>query len=159
MRVTKEQTMFTFHQETNDTVKEIITMLANEYPRRRVRVWYGDVKTGRSWNDEHDIMGYIGRSTGDKKIPLLVNNSKSYGGGALLDHCIIRIDDIKAKKTLYKHDNFHTDLFEEPSYSEDFTMFEVKRATLSGVEVFARFKTYDKAVKYLKFMEGERYSK
>ena len=157
MRVTKGNKM-KFHNETNETVKTLLERLSNEYPRRRVRIWYGDAKTGRSWNEEHDIMGYIGRSTGNDKIPLLVNNVRSLGGGAVLDHCIIRIDDIKTKRTLYKHKNFHTELL-EPTLNKDYSVYEVFRTTLTGIELVATFKTEEKAKKYVKFMDGERYSK
>lgn len=136
-----------FHSETNDTVKNLLNELNQN--RKRVRIWYGDIKTGKSWNDEHDIIGYIGCSTGQKKIPLLVHNSRSLGGGHLLDHCIIRIDDIKAKKTLYKHDNFHIDL-------ETCSCLVRKE---SNKEVIAAFKTDLEAEKFLDFMTGNRYSK
>ena len=76
---------------------------------RRVRIWYGDTETGRSWNVESEFYGRIGRSCGKIAIPLLIKNSRSYGGGALLDDCIIRIDDIKEKRILYKSDNFHVE--------------------------------------------------
>ena len=29
------------------------------------------------------------------KVPLLINNKRSFGGGALLDHCIVKIKEIK----------------------------------------------------------------
>lgn len=140
-----------FNNKTNDQVKEIITQLSNEIPRRRIRVWYGDIKTGLSWNEEHDIMGYIGRSTGTDKIPLLVNNKRSFGGGGLLDHCIIRIDDIKAKKTLYKHEKFHVDLV--LNNADKTIVMSQKKG------IIARFNNEEKAQKYLNFMYGERYSK
>jgi hypothetical protein len=136
-----------FNNETSNEVKEVLEKLVSETPRKRVRIWYGDVKTGLAWNDEYDIMGYIGRSTGEQKIPLLVNNARSFGGGGILTHCIVRIDDIAAKTTLYKHPNFKCDI------------------VLSNVDnllvlpVSARFKTPDQAQRFIKFMHGERYSK
>jgi hypothetical protein len=142
-----------FNKETNEEVKKIITQLCSEFPRRRIRIWYGDTKTGRAWNDEHDIMGYIGRSTGNTesdKIPLLVANKRSLGGGGLLDHCIIRIDDIKAKKTLYKHEKFHITLYADT--------FEVRDLNKNDT-LYASFKTSDKARKFIEFMKGERYAK
>ena len=129
---------------------------------RRVRIWYGDVETGRSYNDEYDVTGRIGRSTGRIKIPLLINNSRSYGGMILLDGCIIRIDDIKEKRTLYRLDNFHV---------EDMKVYEIfgnanykyrvaKLSEDSGEwEVQANFKTEQQAHNYVAFMRGHRYCK
>jgi hypothetical protein len=70
--------------------------------RIRIVLDYGDVNTGESWGEEHDIYGYVGRSSGKIKIPILVYNRRSFGGGAILDHCIIGIKTSKDKKVLYK---------------------------------------------------------
>ena len=75
----------------------------------RVRVWYGDVETGQAWGDVET--GRIGRSTGWIKIPLMIYNNRSMGGGALLDHCIVRIDRADLvngeRHVFYQHPNFH----------------------------------------------------
>ena len=126
---------------------------------RRVRIWYGDTETGRSWNEEYEVTGTIGRSNGKIAIPILIKNSRSYGG-ALLDDRIIRIDDIKEKRTIYKADNFHV---------EDMIVYEIfgdanykyrvaKLSEDSGEwEVQANFKTEQQAHNYVAFMRGERY--
>ena len=73
------------------TSNEVIRVLENaRISRTRIIVDYGCVETGKSWNEEFDITGYVGRSTGNIKIPLLVYNSRSYGGGGLFDHAIIK---------------------------------------------------------------------
>ena len=69
-------------------------------------MWYGDTKTGTSWNEEYGIIGRIGRSAGSVKIPLLIANARSIGGGALLDDRIIHMVDVKTKKVLYTHELF-----------------------------------------------------
>ena len=72
----------------------------------RIELDYGDVKTGKSWGETHDITGTIGRSTGTIKIPILVHNCRSVGGGGVLDDCIIRIRESKGKQVLYQHPNY-----------------------------------------------------
>lgn len=67
---------------------------------------YGDTATGRQWVEEHDIFGYIGRSTGTNKVPLLIPKATSIGGGHILDHCIIKIRESKGKMVLYQHPKF-----------------------------------------------------
>lgn len=39
-----------------------------------------------------EVFCYVGRSTGNKKIPLEIMNNRSIGGGVLLTHCIKRIE-------------------------------------------------------------------
>ncbi len=59
--------------------------------RIRLRVDYGDIKTGKSWNEIHGVCGYVGRSTGKFKIPILMYNKISWGGSTILDHCVVKI--------------------------------------------------------------------
>lgn len=92
------------------TPKEVIEELEKaRQSRTRLVVDYGDVETGRSWKEEFDVTGYVGRSTGTSKIPLLVYNSRSFGGGSILDHCIIKISLSKGKKVLYQHPKYYRD--------------------------------------------------
>lgn len=68
-----------------------------------------DGQLGRDWLEENMSFGYIGRSTGPHKIPLLVHNTRSFGGPALLDHCIVRIRRTTgSKRVLYQHPQYHT---------------------------------------------------
>lgn len=83
-----------FHKETNIEICNIL----NKYLHTRnirLNIYYGDVNTGRQWGDKET--GYIGRSTGTIKIPLCVANSRSFGGGGLLDHCIVKIEHANKK--------------------------------------------------------------
>jgi hypothetical protein len=93
-----------FHLETPDKVCRI---LANYCGSRntRLRIFLGDRNTGKDWFEAWDTVGYIGRSTGNIKIPLMISRKDSMGGGAILDHCIVKIT--IDKKTVYKHPNYH----------------------------------------------------
>lgn len=94
-----------YHVDTED---KVVTILENAIQNHfRVRLVYGDRETGKVWNETYDIMGYIGRSCGSIRIPLLVHNSRSTGGGALLDTCILGIMDTEEKRWLYKADNIN----------------------------------------------------
>lgn len=94
-----------YHAETRDKVIEILE--SARIDRERIRVYFGDTQTGKDWGEVNDVTGYVGRSTGPIKIPLLVHNSRSMGGGALLDHCIVKIETTKGKRVLYQHENYH----------------------------------------------------
>jgi hypothetical protein len=78
-----------YHEETPQKLVEVLEGLRES--RKRITVDYGDTETGESWGEVYDITGTIGRSTGGIKIPLLVHNARSMGGGALLDNCILSI--------------------------------------------------------------------
>ena len=88
---------------TNDEVIKILEICRKN--NTRIVLDYGNVTTGKSWGDVYDISGRIGRSTGEIKIPLLLHNSKSTGGGAISDHCIIGIKTSLGKVPLYTMSN------------------------------------------------------
>ena len=90
-----------YHEETEDKVIRVMERLRKE--GTVVRVFYGSPKTGRSWLGCYPI-GRIGRSSGEIKVPLLVPEGE-IGGGAILDHCVIRID--TQDGTVYKHPTFY----------------------------------------------------
>lgn len=74
----------------------------------RIRLCYGDSKTGRDWQEIHDIEGYVGRTTGEVKIPILVYNKRSLGGSAILTDCIVRITLTgKHPTVLWQHPLYH----------------------------------------------------
>ncbi|WP_152437801.1 MULTISPECIES: hypothetical protein [unclassified Marinobacter] len=142
--------MFSFHCETVTAVRKAILSVYNS--GARVRVWLGDINTGVAWPEENDLMGYIGRSTGQIKIPLLIANKRSLGGGGLLDHCIVRIDTTDGQ-TVYKHPNFSTGDW-KLKYNPDSTV-----SVLHDGELHASFESEHKARLFIAFMRGERYRK
>ena len=142
----------------NEKLWKVLSSLVNS--GRRVRIWYGDTETGRSWNEEDEVTGTIGRSTGRIAIPLLIKNSRSYGGGALLDDCIIRIDDIHQKRTLYQTENFHVEKLEVEIESGLEYPYRVMQHKDSGeVQNVANFKDSNAALRWIDFMNGDRYCK
>lgn len=88
---------------TNDEVIRILEICMKN--RTRIVLDYGD-STGQSWGEDLDTTGYVGRSTGSIKIPLLVYNKRSSGGGAILTSCIIKISTSIGKCSLYEHPNY-----------------------------------------------------
>jgi hypothetical protein len=71
--------------------------------KTRIILDYGDVKTGKSWEEVYGISGRIGKSTGTKPILLLIYNSNSLGGCGLLTDCILTIKESKGKRLIYIH--------------------------------------------------------
>ena len=148
--------MFYFNNETSDKVKECIEHCYNS--KLRIRIWYGDTNTGMSWLEEYDVTGTIGRSTGQQKIPLLIKNNRSSGGGGILCHCIIRIDVIGSRRTIYEHPLFYVPtLGVYPNLDED-TKTDYPFIVLKYGTIQAKFKSRTSAYNYIDFMTGERYS-
>lgn len=95
-----------FHIDTPEKVCNVLLSACNSTRNQRLILRYGDTQTGRDWGEIYDTTGYVGRSTGTYKIPLLIPKSNSFGGGGILDHCIVRIYDAHTKQVLYSHDNY-----------------------------------------------------
>ena len=139
----KKVGQLSFDSRTPDRVCEILESYNRTGREQRLRLYYGDTETGRCWMEEHDTIGYIGRSTGSVKIPLLIHNSRSMGGGAILDHCIVKIT--ANGHTLYEHPNFN---MPEVTVKENAVLFDG--------DIYAICDNERKAERLAEFMIGER---
>ena len=92
------------------TQDEVVAKLENaRLNRTRLHISMGETEgpnAGRDWLEENDVYGFVGRSTGTVKIPLLVHNRRSLGGAPLLDHCIVRIRSSQGGRILYQHPKY-----------------------------------------------------
>jgi|LSQX01.2.fsa_nt_gb hypothetical protein len=131
-----------FHTETDDKVCKILSDACGT--GRRLRIFYGG--DGKYWLEEHDVLGQIGRSTGQVKIPLMIARADSSGGPGILEHCIVRIQE--GKNVLYNMPGFTIPAI-------DAVGLEV---WVAGEKV-AQFKTEKQAKRWAAFMRGERNSK
>lgn len=116
----------------------------------KVRLIQGDTETGRTWLDEHDVVGRIGRSMGTLKVPLLVEPDAD-GGTAILTACLLAIVDWKSGEFLFRHARYRVpDLLIRPSDDA-----ERPWDVLHDEQVVARFWDIGKAGAYVAFMRGE----
>lgn len=137
-----------YHAETSlPVINELEIARLNH---RRIRLYLGDVKSGRSWNEDHDVYGRVSRSTGPSKVPILIHNTRSRGGGHILDQCIVRIIDLKTHRLLYSHPSFHAGIFEIRSGDIEHLPVEV---FIDG-EVHAHFETEKEANTFITIMKG-----
>ena len=147
--------MFTLNEKTSSRVATLLNNLSMS--QQRVRLVYGDINTGKDWLEEYDVIGTVGRSTGTKQIPLLINNSRSLGGGAILDHCILKIVDVKSKCVLYQHEKYI-----KPEFTIQYGTSAghgYNYAVLCNNIVQANFKTEKQAKNYIDFMLCKRMKK
>ena len=142
--------MLTLKAKTSGGVVVLLNRLTES--KKRVRLVYGDIDTGKDWLQEYDVIGSIGKSTGTNQIPLLLSNSRSTGGGAILEDCILKIVDVKSKKVLYQHDKYLAPKF-------DIVPSIVGYSVAVDGNVQANFKTIKQAQNYMDFMLCKRMSK
>lgn len=124
-----------------------------------IRLFQGDTETGVAWNEEYDVVGRVSRSMGPHKVPILINNRRSMGGGAILDHCVIGIimrDRSNAMQWLYRHPNIDLGVWDVKG-NDDTPL--LKAEVFCNGQVHARFDTTVKAQRYADFMTGKRLRK
>jgi len=135
-----------------DTVSKLLNELV--HTGKQVRLFYGDKETGRDWGEENYVTGTIGRSTGIKPIHLLINNSRSYGGLAILEDCIVKL--MVNKRVVYVHP-----LYNQPEYviKNDGQIADLPFEVYANDVITARFNTRNKADRWVAFMTGKRFCK
>lgn len=107
-----------YNINTSDEVIKVLESARTD--KKRIRIFYGDTNTGRDWMEIDDTIGTVGRSTGINKIPLLIKNSRSMGGGAILDHCIVKIT--IDKEIVYQNPEYYLPTMEIKEATDDLKM-------------------------------------
>lgn len=68
--------------------------------RKRVKITYGDPDTMQEWDGKD--YGTVGRSCGTEKVPIIVHNFRSTGGGAILTRVILEIAESSGGRVIYR---------------------------------------------------------
>lgn len=138
------------------TPDAVIRVLENaRLNRTRLHVSLGETEgpnAGRDWLEEFETHGYVGRSMGPVKVPLLVANRRSTGGGAILDHCIIRIRTSAGGRVLYQHQQYHTGDLEIRCKAEPVVLPDNRVLTVDVLrdgETHASFESIEKARRWV----------
>lgn len=142
-----------FYEGTANGVMENIIRLTTAQKRARIRVFYGDSKTGIDWCESYDTMGYIGITNGTKKIPILVKNTSSSGGTAILTDCIVRIT--LDKQDIYRHPNYTCKVDYRINSDGTCTLAKIK-SDGSGLEVMLHTKDEKSAKIACEYFRGKR---
>lgn len=146
-----------FPANVPETVKRVITEACGT--SRRLRLFYGDRDTGKAWPEENGVAGSIGASMGPCRVPLLLHNSRSDGGGSILTGCIVGIK--AGQYWLYQHPSFDVGAWTIGApVTEGY-----QSAVYHNGELHAQFKragcwnAANAATRYIAFMKGERMAK
>lgn len=78
----------------SDTPDSLVQALERaRLSRTRIRVTYSE-------GNSHS--GYVGRTTGQVKVPILVHNSRSLGGTLITECCVLEVRTSRGKALLWK---------------------------------------------------------
>lgn len=131
-----------------------------------LRVFYGDPQTGRDWCEENDTVGFIGRTGGIMKAPILLEPLRGEwgqlqsadGGGAIVTNRIVRIIDVTRHEEVYRAPNYQLPRFttRESGLPElPVAVFHEDHAEGKQVNC-ANCSTFEEAAEYIAFLQGFR---
>ena len=139
-----------FDERTPDEVIRVLESARQN--RSRLHISLGDTASGRDWLEEFETHGYVGRSLGPMKVPLLVANRRSLGGGSILDHCIVRIRESAGGRLLWQHPDYHHGRLEIRQKSKPVTLRDGRTLTVDVLrdgENHASFESIEKARRWV----------
>jgi hypothetical protein len=138
-----------FDPGTPDMVRALLERYRNN--GKLVRLFLGDHASGRDWGEENDLVGYIGRSAGHMRVPLLMEPGE-HGGPAILTRCVVRILDVETGREVYRTRNYQVpDVSLHPCTDKQGYTWEARR---DGA-LHARFKDVEEAAEWCGFIRGE----
>ena len=139
-----------FDERTPDEVIRVLESARQN--RTRLHISLGDTASGRDWLEEFETHGYVGRSMGPVKVPLLVANTRSLGGGSILAHCIVRIRTSAGGRVLWQHPDYHHGTLEIRQKTEPVTLPDGRTLTVDVLrdgELHASFEDMQKARRWV----------
>ncbi len=135
------------------TSVEVIEVLEKaRLNRTRLHISLGDTATGRDWLDEFQCFGFIGRSMGPTKVPLILPLRRSIGGSSILDHCIVRVRHSAGGCVLYQHPAYHHGKIEVRQKERPIVLADGRALLLDVLrdnQVQAAFESVAKAMRYV----------
>lgn len=158
-----------FTPDTDPKVERILQRAINANPTVVLRLFYGDVQTGRDWCEEWSVVGAIGRTGGIYKVPLVLealrdsNGERTFAkyGDSINTKSVLRIIDVDSGRELYRHESYQVPEFEVRASVGTAAAagldFSVIRLEADGTQPnVANFKTRYQADDYIAFMRGHK---
>lgn len=131
-----------------------------------LRVFYGCTETGRDYCEEFSTVGYVSRSMGPMRVPLLIeplldderNITAGCFGDAINTAGIVRIIDVRRAQEVYRASNYVLPQFRlgEAGGAIKPARVAVLRTDQAEPAVQAYFDTEEQAAQWIAFMQGHR---
>lgn len=153
-----------YSYRTPDAVRAVFEAIYKSGAHQKIRVWCGNIGDGTPWLGEQDVLGYLGRSYGPLRVPLLlpITSANTGYGHAILTDCVLRV--VRASRSpelLYQAHNWKCPRLEiKPRAKEEDSAVEHKLRDFSHCvhdekgELVARFKSLRLAREYVDFQTG-----
>lgn len=141
-----------FAEGTPESVKRAIASLRGS--DTRVRLFLGDLATGVTWSEENDVTGRISASMGPCRVPLLIHNARSTGGGAILSDRVLGIL-AKGGRWIYRADNFNNGTWTAEVVNETHGNRQYLGAVYRDGALYGRTGSLASAKRLRAFMAGE----
>ena len=138
-----------FEPNTASKVANILEHYRKE--RKPIRLFLGNTETGQDWYEENDVVGYVGRSCGTKKVPLLIDPGEN-GGTAILCSSIVKLMDVQGNDVLWTHPKYKNSMAIRPL--QDTAHPQYCFEAFDGDVKRARFRSASDATEYWSFITG-----
>lgn len=96
-----------YHGETPDDVIAVLERARKSRTRLHLSFGYNNTIPGLDNLSEFETYGYISRTMGPLKCPIIVHNSRGIGGGMISTQLIVRIQTSNHKLELWRHPQYH----------------------------------------------------
>ena len=148
-----------FPDTTPEPVKTALRYLVGT--ETRVRIFLGNVETGKTWSEEHDCVGRISRSMGPCKVPLLIHSRRSMGGSAIMCDSVLGIMS-KGRGSVtwhYKAANFDNGVWTAKAIRKIHDGRHYTGAVYRDGKIYANCVTFERAQRLAAFMRGDSLAK
>lgn len=159
-----------FQPGTDADVARILLKAIDSEEERILRIFVGNPATGYDWCEENDVTGFIGRSTGTFKVPLILEALRTSTGAieparygdSIACQKVIRIIDVLSGKELFRNEKYQMPRFQVEPASDLLTKvgysFSVMRDDMKDKPTVnvANFKSLYAAEDYVAFMKGHK---
>lgn len=114
-----------------------------------VRVFVGDVETGKAWPEEFEVYGRVSRTMGPAIKAAMIVAPRQNGGGPFGDHVLAVMTG--PGRFTYRHPKFDAGKWERRPGTEGYAADVWHDGALQS-----RHRSVDKADRYIAFMTGQR---
>lgn len=95
-----------YEEGTPEGVRIALEQAIKNGPDHRYRIFYGDPATGKDYGEEQDVIGWISRSTGEQKVPIILAQKNSSFGSPIHTRIVVKIIHTNVNRVVYRHPRY-----------------------------------------------------